>query len=112
MNFSTFFKKNSAKRLPVQKLVVPLQSEINKMISFFDSVAQLVEQLTLNQWVEGSSPSGVTQKSVNELFISELTDFCFMSLCINNCCLLGRLWPIIIGQKPSIVNTFFIVMPH
>ena len=25
-----------------------------------DSVAQLVEQLTLNQWVEGSSPSGVT----------------------------------------------------
>ena len=26
-----------------------------------DSVAQLVEQLTLNQWVEGSSPSGVTQ---------------------------------------------------
>ena len=28
--------------------------------SKFDSVAQLVEQLTLNQWVEGSSPSGVT----------------------------------------------------
>ena len=28
---------------------------------FFDSVAQLVEQLTLNQWVEGSSPSGVTK---------------------------------------------------
>ena len=26
----------------------------------YDSVAQLVEQLTLNQWVEGSSPSGVT----------------------------------------------------
>ncbi len=25
-----------------------------------DSVAQLVEQLTLNQWAEGSSPSGVT----------------------------------------------------
>ena len=47
--------------MPVQKLVVPLQSEINKMVSFFDSVAQLVEQLTLNQWVEGSSPSGVTK---------------------------------------------------
>ena len=29
-----------------------------------DSVAQLVEQLTLNQWVEGSSPSGVTQKAL------------------------------------------------
>ena len=28
-----------------------------------DSVAQLVEQLTLNQWVEGSSPSGVTHRS-------------------------------------------------
>ena len=27
-----------------------------------DSVAQLVEQLTLNQWVEGSSPSGVTMR--------------------------------------------------
>ena len=28
--------------------------------SKFDSVAQLVEQLTLNQWVESSSLSGVT----------------------------------------------------
>ena len=28
-----------------------------------DSVAQLVEQLTLNQWVEGSSPSGVTKQA-------------------------------------------------
>ena len=27
-----------------------------------DSVAQLVEQMTLNHWVEGSSPSGVTLK--------------------------------------------------
>ena len=26
------------------------------------SLAQLVEQLTLNQWVEGSSPSGDTNK--------------------------------------------------
>ena len=57
------------------------------MVSFFDSVAQLVEQLTLNQWVEGSSPSGVTQKSVNELFISELADFLFFDVCINNCIL-------------------------
>lgn len=29
-----------------------------------DSVAQLVEQMTLNHWVEGSSPSGVTEKRV------------------------------------------------
>lgn len=27
----------------------------------FDSVAQLVEQMTLNHWVVGSSPTGVTQ---------------------------------------------------
>ena len=27
----------------------------------FDFVAQLVEQLTLNQWAEGSSPSEVTK---------------------------------------------------
>ncbi len=27
------------------------------------SLAQLVEQLTLNQWVEGSSPSGDTTRS-------------------------------------------------
>lgn len=29
-----FFEKNSQKRLPVQKLVVPLQSEINKGFPF------------------------------------------------------------------------------
>lgn len=28
----------------------------------FGFVAQLAEQLTLNQWVEGSIPSGVTKK--------------------------------------------------
>ena len=28
------------------------------------SLAQLVEQLTLNQWVEGSSPSGDTSKDI------------------------------------------------
>ena len=28
----------------------------------FVSLAQLVEQLTLNQWVEGSSPSGDTKR--------------------------------------------------
>ena len=28
----------------------------------FDSVAQLVEQMTLNHWVESSSLSGVTLK--------------------------------------------------
>ncbi len=43
-----------------------------------DSVAQLVEQLTLNQWVEGSSPSGVTDNkplmhSVGGFFITILS---------------------------------------
>ena len=33
-----------------------------------DSVAQLVEQLTLNQWVESSSLSGVTTKKDAEIF--------------------------------------------
>ncbi len=32
-----------------------------------DSVAQLVEQLTLNQWVESSSLSGVTPLVLNPL---------------------------------------------
>ena len=30
------------------------------MLKGFAPLAQLVEQLTLNQWVEGSSPSEVT----------------------------------------------------
>ena len=63
--------------MPVQKIVVPLHSEINEMISFFDSVAQLVEQLTLNQWVEGSSPSGVTEKMANKQLHSLLAVFLF-----------------------------------
>ena len=40
-----------------------------------DSVAQLVEQLTLNQWVEGSSPSGVTSKKANQFIINSLAFF-------------------------------------
>ena len=33
-----------------------------------DSLAQLVEQLTLNQWVEGSNPSGVTKDDESRSF--------------------------------------------
>ncbi len=36
-----------------------------------DSVAQLVEQLTLNQWVESSSLSGVTEGSIRPTNSSE-----------------------------------------
>ena len=34
-----------------------------------DSLAQLVEQLTLNQWVEGSNPSGVTKDDESRPFL-------------------------------------------
>ena len=38
----------------------------------YDSVAQLVEQLTLNQWVESSSLSGVTRQSIKMQKTSEI----------------------------------------
>ncbi len=34
----------------------------NTELQYNDSVAQLVEQMTLNHWVVGSSPTGVTIK--------------------------------------------------
>ena len=37
-----------------------------------DSLAQLVEQLTLNQWVEGSNPSGVTKGGRNSTLFCRL----------------------------------------
>ena len=44
-----------------RKKRLPLQAQFGtKADGMSDSVAQLVEQLTLNQWVEGSNPSGVT----------------------------------------------------
>ena len=36
-----------------------------------DSVAQLVEQMTLNHWVVGSSPTGVTNKNHQKWKITE-----------------------------------------
>ncbi len=57
-----FFRLSCLKVL-VKKIIVLL------LPSPKDSVAQLVEQLTLNQWVEGSSPSGVTK--VRKLFRNE-----------------------------------------
>ena len=40
--------------------------EIAEML---DSLAQLVEQLTLNQWVEGSNPSGVTKDGLKKTIL-------------------------------------------
>lgn len=54
-----FFEKNI---WSVRRKIVPLHPQRGQRdaCSMHDSVAQLVEQLTLNQRVEGSSPSGVT----------------------------------------------------
>ena len=41
--------------------------EVSVRKSKYDSVAQLVEQLTLNQWVESSSLSGVTFRYDGEI---------------------------------------------
>ena len=45
-----------------------------------DSVAQLVEQLTLNQWVVGSSPTGVTILNAKWLVMSRLAFLLYQSL--------------------------------
>src|SRR5690606_8182021 len=52
-----------------------VQIIFNFVCTKHDSVAQLVEQLTLNQWVESSSLSGVTQRGKAE--ISSFTPFFF-----------------------------------
>ena len=68
-----FFEKSCKNIWSYQKKAVPLQSLLRKTglvglimctksCTRFVSLAQLVEQLTLNQWVEGSSPSGDTQR--------------------------------------------------
>ena len=75
--FFRFFLKNISKTLASSKISSTFAVGNQLMVSFFDSVAQLVEQLTLNQWVEGSSPSGVTIKMVKLLTMSDLTIFCF-----------------------------------
>ena len=51
--------------------MLPLQPHLRKC-GCFDSLAQLVEQLTLNQWVEGSSPSGVTKRQERKMKIHTL----------------------------------------
>ena len=60
MQKNTFFFENI---WLYQKKAVPLQS-ISKTNKVF--LAQLVEQLTLNQWVQGSSPWEDTKKQYVE----------------------------------------------
>ena len=57
----------------IQKKGVPLQPKSTKDDDF---VAQLVEQLTLNQWVESSSLSEVTRNNEWKFFF-ELPFFLF-----------------------------------
>ena len=66
--------------MSVQKIAVPLHRIWENASNIFckvfiiaDSVAQLVEQLTLNQWVEGSSPSGVTRQNIKMQKTSEIS---------------------------------------
>ena len=44
-----------------------------------DFVAQLVEQMTLNHWVEGSSPSEVTKKRLPSEYFSDGSRFSLMT---------------------------------
>ena len=59
--------KKTQKILQIQKMSLPLQ----RKSKITDSVAQLVEQMTLNHWVESSSLSGVTRQSGKTLQIAE-----------------------------------------
>ena len=52
-------KKFTSSNKNLQKTFVGSAKSIT-FVPANDSVAQLVEQMTLNHWVEGSSPSGVT----------------------------------------------------
>ena len=81
------------------------------MVKRFASVAQLVEQLTLNQWVPGSSPGGCTSikayrfRSVSLFSLSFLPVFreVFFPVC-------GRdnknIWRIIFEKRKAIANIY------
>ena len=70
--FEILVKKNIKKYLDVNKNMLNFAPQLRKndcqawqnKLKKQDSVAQLVEQLTLNQWVESSSLSGVTRQNV------------------------------------------------
>ncbi len=48
-----------------------------QIVNFLVSLAQLVEQLTLNQWVESSSLSGDTKTLISVFFL-----FFFFFICV------------------------------
>jgi hypothetical protein len=56
-----YFKRKEVRHPITWQAKMPFISKSGLYLqSLSDSVAQLVEQLTLNQWVHGSSPCGVT----------------------------------------------------
>ena len=61
-----FFHRAKPKNLVDSKIMSKFAPHYKKTNDF---VAQLVEQLTLNQWVEGSSPSEVTTRNGKTLRI-------------------------------------------
>ena len=78
--FFRFFLKNISKTLASSKISCTFAPAFEKRAVYVVFLAQLVEQLTLNQWVEGSSPSGVTIKMVKLLTMSDLTIFLFPNI--------------------------------
>ncbi len=57
-HITKIFSKKTGKHFALSKKRRTFATQKQK-----DSVAQLVEQLTLNQWVESSSLSGVTKQN-------------------------------------------------
>ena len=55
-----------------KKIALPLHRKSKSLCAYNDSVAQLVEQMTLNHWVESSSLSGVTRQKVKMQKTSEI----------------------------------------
>ena len=60
-----------------------------------DSVAQLVERMTLNHWVVGSSPTGVTPNQVVSFW---LTTF---SLLVEQMTHRAYFWHWVVGSSPT-----------
>ena len=71
-----YFKKEFVNNSHVC-IIIKNNPYICSLIFSNDSVAQLVEQLTLNQRVQGSSPCGVTSKKKKGLYSIEYNPFFF-----------------------------------
>ncbi len=50
----------------------------------YGGIAQLVEQLTFNQWVQGSSPCASTIENLDDRMVVFLIPFCQMGVATTN----------------------------